>query len=152
MNEAFKNITFVYVVGTTFSDEIQNESDALSKSESLLLLYNMIEYIKSGNSTSYNDCFSTYYFSKHQPQGEFTKQKIYDIIITELSPEVQSSNGKSFTVYNFTVEYRIRHNNGSLRNDIGSDQSRKQYFKISDRDGSGLKIDDVFVITETIIK
>ena len=152
MTEAFKNITYVYGTGTTFSDEIQNEKDALAKSESLLLLYNFIEYIKAGNTDHYNNCFSEYYYGTHQRQTEFTKQKIYDIIITELPSETKSDNGISFIEYNFTVEYRIRHNNGSLRKDIGSDQSRKQYFEISNRSGQGLKIDNIVTIIDTIIK
>ena len=152
MNEAFKNITYVYGTGTIFSDEIQTEKDAKDKSENLLLLYDMIECIKSGDDESYNKCFSSYYFKSHTRQEKFTKQKIYDIIITELPAENKSADGKVFIEYTYTIEYRIRHNNGTLRSDIGSDQSRKQYVKISNRCGEGIKIDDMFIITETVVK
>lgn len=152
MNEAFKNITYVYGSGTVFSDEIQTAEDAKAKSESLLLLYNLVGYIKDGDSDNYNKCFSSFYFSNHERQKEFTKQKIYDIIITEFSTQTKSADGRSFTEYTFTLEYRIRHNNGSLRDDIGSGQSRKQYINISERTGAGLLIDDIYTLNETVIK
>lgn len=152
MNEAFKNITYVYGTGTIFSDEIQTAEDAKDKSEALLLLYNLIESIKDGNDELYNKCFSPYYFESHAHQGEFTKQKIYDIIITELPAENKSIDGKTFVEYIYTIEYRIRHNNGTLRNDVGSDRSKKQYVKISDRFNGTMLIDDMYTVNEIIIQ
>ena len=137
MNEAFKNIEYVYGTGTIFRDEIQTEQDAKNKNEALLLLYKFIEYIKDGDHEGYNDCFSANYFESHERQGEFTKQKIYDIVITEIPNESDKE-------YTFSIEYRIRHNNGSLRKDIGSDQSKKQYVKISPQGNSELLIDDIY--------
>ena len=118
----------------------------------MLLLYNLVEYIKRGDCENYNNCFSSYYFSNHERQDEFTKQKIYDIIITELPPQTKTADGKTFTEHSFTLEYRIRHNNGSLRRDVGSNQSKKQYVKISERMGEGLLIDDIYTLKEAFKK
>ena len=137
--------------GTVFSETILTEEDAKSHGEAFYLLYNLIDYIKAGDHESYNSCFSSYYFKTSQPQGKFTKQKIYDIIITELPTESKSADGVSFMEYNYTIEYRIRHNNGSFRRDIGSDQSKKQYVKLSERSGEGVLIDRIYTVTHTVV-
>ena len=151
MNEAYKNIEYYYGSGTVFSETILTEEDAKSHGEAFYLLYNLIDYIKAGDHESYNACFSSYYFKTSQPQGKFTKQKIYDIIITELPTESKSADGVSFMEYNYTIEYRIRHNNGSFRRDIGSDQSKKQYVKLSERSGEGVLIDRIYTVTHTVV-
>lgn len=150
--EAYKNIEFFYSRGSTvFSETILTDEDAIARGEAFYLLYNLIEYIKAGDYENYNSCFSTYYFSHNQLQGKFTKQKIYDIKITEIQTESKSDGNKSFIEYTYSIEYRIRHNNGSLRNDIGSDQIKKQYVKLSDRNGIGVLIDNIYTMNDTII-
>jgi hypothetical protein len=41
------------------------------------------------------------------------------------------------------VEYRIRNNNGTFRTDIGHDESRKQYFVLSDSTSRDVLIDQI---------
>lgn len=151
MTEAYREIEFYFGTGTVFSETILTDSDAIARGEAFYLLYNLINYIKAGNNEAYNSCFSTYYFKTNSYQPKFTKQKIYDIKITELPSETKSANGVSFIVYNYTIEYRIRHNNGSLRKDIGSNQSRKQYVELSNRTGQGVLIDNIYTIKETVV-
>lgn len=150
--EAYKNIEYFTISGSTvFSETILTDKDAISKGEAFYLLYNYIQYIKAGDHESYNSCFSTYYFKNNPPQGKFTKQKIYDIKITEMQAESKSDGTNSFIEYTYTLEYRIRHNNGSLRKDIGSDQIKKQYIKLSNRNGMGILIDKIYTLNETVI-
>ena len=144
MNEAIKTIEYVYSLGPmTHTDEIITEDDAIGKGDAMHLIYKLIESIKAGDHESYNNCFSSYYYSTHNRQERFTKQKIYDIRVTVLDTQTKYANGALITEYNYLLEYRIRHNNGSLRNDINSDYLGKQQIKISERSGEGLLIDDL---------
>ena len=152
MQEMYKEIEFYYGTGTVFSESILTDEDAIERGDAFYLLFNLIGYIKAGNHEGYNSCFSSYYFNSHSYQSKFTRQKLYDIKITELPEETKSSGGVTYIEYNYTIEYKIRHNNGSLRKDIGSDQSKKQYVKLSNRTGAGILIDNIFTIKETVIQ
>ena len=107
------------------------------------LLCEMVESIIAGNATAYNQCFSELYFTKEEPQDEFSMQKLYDIVIGTYSEETVTKDGKTYTEYIYTLEYKIRRNNGSLRDDMGSNGSRTQYLLISNREGT-LLIDGIY--------
>jgi len=150
MTEAFKEVEYSHGVSTVISEILFDEKDAAAKGKPVELLYNLVEYIKAGDYEGYNSCFSSYYYQTSQPQGPFTKQKIYDITITELSSQTKSADGTAFIEYTYTLEYRIRHNNGTLRKDIGSDQIRKQYIVLSERAGEGILIDMIYILVDTV--
>jgi hypothetical protein len=105
-------------------------------------LRGMVDAILAGDADAYNACFSDLYFTKAERQGEFSMQKLYDIIIGTYSEEKVTENGQTYTKYVYTLEYKIRRNNGSLRSDMGSNGSRTQYLLITDREGK-LLIDGV---------
>ncbi len=92
----------------------------------------------NGDAERYNQMFTENYYTKNEPYERFTPQKIYDILVEQLS--LNSDNGGD--TYYFAVSYSIRQNNGTFRNDIDSDASRKLYFKLVTVD-SQLKIDDI---------
>ena len=107
----------------------------------------MVEYMIMGDAEAYNTCFSPIYFSTQSPKDRFTKQKLYNITIIEVSmTEKQDENGNSYTEYYYKLDYMIRHNNGSLRNDVGSDSIKSQHIYLSDRSGFVL-IDKMIVYT-----
>ena len=56
---------------------------------------------------------------------------------------MQPDKGKAYTQYVFTVEYKIHKNNGTFRTDIGLDESRRQYFVLSDSTGKEVLIDQI---------
>ncbi len=123
------------------------EEDRTHYNEAVNLLYSMVEYMIMGNAEAYNGCFSPIYFETNSPEDYFTKQKIYDITIVEVSEtEKQDENGNVYTEYYYMLEYYIRHNNGSLRTDVGSDEMRPQHVYLSDRSGNVL-IDKLIVYT-----
>ena len=135
--------------GTVITETVLNEKEALNRGEAFYLLYNLIDYIKSGNYEAYNSCFSSTYFSDPNAtvQGKFTKQKIYNITITEISKI--DKNGH--TEYTYSIDYFIRHNDGSLRNDMGSDCSKTQYFILSDKTGNEILIDTMYTLNYEIL-
>ena len=72
-------------------------------------------------------------------------QQIYDVVITEWETE----NKGTYSSTEFHLEYKIRKNNGTLRNDIGSDASKAQQLTITTNNADGtFKIDSVTVVTE----
>ena len=102
------------------------------------MLYDAIE----GDYESYNDRFSANYYKTNQPKEKFTKQKIYDVMIT-YEPAESSTDG-NYTKSVYSVEYRILKNNGTFRNDIG-DGSRKQYITVIKENGE-YRIDSLVTV------
>ena len=130
---------------TGWSDTI-TEEDLTSYNEAVNLIYSLVEYSIMGNVEAYNGCFSPIYYSQAAPKERFTKQKLYNITITEISVKTQTDkNGESYTEYHYKLEYMIRHNNGSLRNDVGSDGIKPLYLYLSDRSGEVL-IDTLYTL------
>jgi hypothetical protein len=104
------------------------------------VLCEMIEYIIAGDADGYNQLLSSNYFDKHEPEPPFSMQQLYDIKLTKIK-ETEMEAG--YTQYEFEVEYRIRHNNGTFRTDIGDGESRKQYFILSDSTSKDVLIDQI---------
>lgn len=109
-----------------------------------VVLKTMIECIIAGDAEGYNALFSENYFANHTPEDAFTMQQLYDIKLTKVAQsEITPERGKSYTQYEFEVEYKIRWNNGTFRTDIGHDESKKQYFVLSDSTSSEVLIDQI---------
>ena len=106
----------------------------------VVVLCEMIERIIAGDADGYNDLFSSNYYENNDPEPPFTMQQVYDIKLTKVK-EMQTSQG--YTQYEFDVEYRIRHNNGTFRTDIDEGESRKQYFVLSDSTSKKVLIDQI---------
>lgn len=92
----------------------------------------------NGRYTEYNEMFTDNYYKTNEPYIRFAPQMIYDIEIEKLSETY--SGGQ--TVYEYNVSYRIYKNNGTFRNDIGSDGSKTLMFTLVD-DGNEVKIDAI---------
>lgn len=124
-----------------------DDQDAVTEGPAVNLIYNMIGYMISGNNEAYNSCFSTEYYKYAQPIGKFTQQKLYNITITEVSKtDKTDENGNTYVEYYYTLEYMIRHNNGSLRKDMGSDCIKAQHIFLSERYGDEVLIDKIATI------
>ena len=104
------------------------------------LLYLLVLSAMDGDHETYNGFFSDLYYETNEPKESFSMQKLYDIRITRV--DESKKDGAQYTEYIYALDYKIRRNNGSLRDDIDSDGSRTQYFLITDRDGA-VKIDKV---------
>lgn len=96
-----------------------------------------VEYFKTiekGDVDTYNTYFTDAYYETVEPYESFAPQMIYNINVQQLS-ETFGEDGT--TTWTFNVSYMIYRNDGTFRNDIGSDAAKKLYYQlISDRDGN----------------
>ena len=107
------------------------------------LLANFVAAMMNGDSDQYNTFFSELYFRSNEPQEAFSMQKLYEIQVSPYSKtEKTGEDGRKYTEYIYALQYKIRKNNGSLRDDMDSDGLRPQYILITDREGS-LLIDKI---------
>lgn len=98
------------------------------------------ETVIAGDTDTYNTFFSDLYYETNEPHNEFAPQMLYDIQIEMLSQDPQNDGT---TLYAFDVSYKIHRNDGTFRNDIGSDGSKTLYFELfEDKDGN-VRIDRI---------
>lgn len=123
----------IYDVDTGLRESLEPE-DFEAYDESVRFMYDFVNAIIGGDVEKYNSCFADAAYRKEA----FTKQKLYNILITKLSEEEIEDESGTWTEYEFVLEYMIRHNNGTLRLDIESDAIRAQYITVTDRSGEYL--------------
>lgn len=108
------------------------EEDYTSCNKAVQLLIKLVQAARDGDAAAYNACFSSEYINKEGEFAPFTMQKIYDINIREYN--TSSSQTKLPDTYKelyvYGLSYKIKDNNGSLRNDMGSDASREQFISV----------------------
>ncbi len=95
------------------------------------------EYFKTiiaGDVETYNTYFTDAYYEEYEPYVSFAPQMIYNIEIEQLR---ETPNDDGSTTYAFNVTYMIYRNDGTFRNDMGSDAAKKLYYElIEDRNGN----------------
>lgn len=111
--------------------------------EGAAVLRQMIQAVINGDADAYNALFSSNYYENHDPEPPFTMQRLYDIKLTKVSETPVSGEKGKYTQYEFEVEYKIRLNDGTYRTDIGHDESKKQYFVLSDSVTGEVLIDQI---------
>ena len=105
----------------------------------------MMEYLNciiGGDYNSYKNFFSQLYFETENVPEIFTMQRVYETTIEIIGETAVTKSNKNYTEYRLSLDYKINRNDGTLRNDMGSDCFRTQYFLITNREGS-LKIDTI---------
>ena len=122
------NYTFKTAIG---------EQDVTSYNQAVQLLIRLVQAAIAGDETAYNACFSPEYIAKSGLQGAFTMQKIYDICIEKYLVPSDMVVPKNYSdMYAYGLTYRIKDNNGSLRQDVESDATRMQMITVViDRSG-----------------
>ena len=98
------------------------------------------ETVIAGDAETYNTFFSDLYYQSNKPYVRFAPQMMYDIRIEMLSSDPQNDGT---TLYAFNVEYKIHRNDGTFRNDIDSDASKKLYFELFEDKEGVVKIDRI---------
>ena len=111
--------------------------------EGAAVLRQMIQAVINGDADAYNALLSSNYYENHDPEPPFTMQRLYDIKLTKVSETLVSGEKGKYTQYDFEVEYKIRLNDGTYRTDIGHDESKKQYFVLSDSVTGEVLIDQI---------
>ncbi len=107
----------------------------------------VFEYLNcaiNGDADGLNALFSENYLSENGKKADFTMQQLYNISVTAESSETKTENGVGVKSYTFSVEYTIRMNNGTFRNDVGSSGSKAEHVTVVEHGGKYL-IDSVKV-------
>ena len=113
-----------------------SESTEMTEDKEFFVYY--FDCAINGRYTEYNELFTDNYYKKNEPYVRFAPQMIYDITVEKLSESYKDGN----TVYKYNVSYKIYKNNGTFRNDIGSDGSKTLMFTLIGN-GSEVKIDAI---------
>ncbi len=111
-------------------------------SPEVLFLCDWLNTVVDGDADAYNGYFNQTYFQNVEPQKPFAQQMLYNIHLTYHS-EQKEGNDRLVT---FTVEYMIRHNNGTYRQDIESDASRPQRVTLRVAEDGTLAIERLLTI------
>ncbi len=123
--------------GVTYSIE---EETLLQESAEVQFFYEYFAAIREGDDVAYAALFSTSYDG--DIAEDFTQQLLYDITVYP-----QTSGG---SIVSYRVEYRIFRNNGSFRDDVGSDTIRPLLIEL-ERVGNSLKIKSVSTYTSHLM-
>ena len=126
--------------GTT--EELTDKNIAVY-GEAAIVLRNAINAIIAGDADAYNALFSENYYAYHEPEAPFTMQRLYDIKLTLVDETEKSNERGKYTQYEYVVEYKIRSNDGTFRTDIGHDESRMQYFVLTNSTTDEVLIDQI---------
>ena len=113
-----------------------------SENGTVEFMLDYLDCIISGDYKRYGNFFSDLFFESESVPEIFTMQRIYEITIEFLGETSVVESNKNYTEYRLSLDYKINRNDGTLRNDMGSDCFRTQYFLITNRDGD-LKIDTI---------
>ena len=121
--------------GTTYSVE---ESQLSGEDEFVAFFYDYFQAIIQGDVEAVLAMYAADYQGSVKLPATFTSQMVYDIT---LYPQTESGS-----VSSYRVDYRIYRNNGTLRNDVGSDTIRPLIFTLIEENGE-LKIYSVVPYT-----
>ncbi len=95
-----------------------NDDQSKSFVPEVLYLRDFLEIMMHADLDAYNNCFNEIYYKKHEKQGAFSQQMIYEAEIRFAGEETAANGTKTSTYYLF---YKLYQNDGSLRRDVGSD-------------------------------
>ena len=109
--------------------------------DSFSVINNFVKYAIAGDHEKLNDLFSDEYIeAEGEIKMEFTMQQLYNIKVTYITDTTTEGDGYTYSSQDFWLEYMIRKNNGTFRNDMASDCIKKEYVRITNRNGE-LEID-----------
>ncbi len=102
------------------------EKDMASYSDDVKFFVNYFDLAIKGNYDAYNSLFTENYYKSNEEYFSFTQQMIYDMHIEKLGEGTE----RGLNAYYFNVSYKIHRNNGTFRNDIGSDGYKTLHFTL----------------------
>ncbi len=109
----------------------------------ILFMMDYIDAIVNGDVETYNSCHaSEYYKSGRKPKENFTMQKLYAIKLTTVDTWYDDAGSEALRYYNIGIDYMIKNNNGTLRNDMGSDAIRRIYLTLKETSSGTITITD----------
>ncbi len=100
------------------------------------LICDFINYAINGDEVALNSLFSDEYIEADgKTKMDFTMQQLYNIKITYIKMLSEEVDGNTYVSYDYWLEYMIRKNNGTFRNDMESDCIKKEYVRVTNRAG-----------------
>lgn len=118
------------------SGEALTEEDYRQKGVASEFFYEFFDAVICGDAAGYRSMLTENYLSENDVPERFSMQRLYDIRVDQVQEVSQTEyKGATAYVYYFEVQYKIFKNNGSFRNDIGSNQSVTQYYELYDLGG-----------------
>ena len=99
--------------------------------DEVLFFEDYFKTIINGDNEAYNKMFTESYLATYGEKAAFTPQMVYGMQVEEV---FENESGGVLT-FGFDVDYKIFQNNGTFRDDIYSDASRKMYIEITDASG-----------------
>lgn len=140
----------------SFRDLNSNLTESLTKEQyalhgdAIYFMTQLIQTIIQGDADSYNKMFSDDYYKTNDKKEAFTPQKLYGssstlgirITLEEDKEVTDLEMGIIYKQYIIKLEYMIHQNNGTFRDDIGSDAMKPVHYVITTKTGK-LLIDSV---------
>ena len=118
--------------------EMVTEANVDSMPDSAQFFYRYFDCVISGNYEEYKSFFTQDYLKHNTIPDKFTKQKIYDIEVNLVNRENIEKDGVNIIVDTFIVKYKIMDNNGTFRNDVGSNTTVPLVFQLYKQNNSVL--------------
>lgn len=98
--------------------------------------YEYFDAIIRGDCETYRSFLTPSYIKLFDPPERFTMQMLYDIEVNRTQYSTKGTyEGQDATVHYFSVKYKIFENDGTFRDDVGSNTSTTQYYEIYDVNG-----------------
>ena len=123
-----------------------SEQDLETYGVSAKLFFDYFGDVMNGRYEAYGDYFTDRYKKDVKLPERFTMQNVYDIDVQLFSREVIDDSSKKYRE-TYEVRYKIRNNNGTLRNDVESDTIKPIVFElIVDDQNNTADIDDIYPV------
>lgn len=115
--------------GYTETERVENEA-AANLSPELKLLIRLVRAAEAGDAFAYRRCFAEEYLDVSKLPTTFTMQKVYDIVLTSYMTAGTTVPPGYVSAATYGIRYKIKDNNGSLREDMGSDCEHEQFVSV----------------------
>ena len=131
-----REVVYAYdATGVGFSTTITEEEWDSFDGE-VKFLYQYLQNIIAGDVEAYNACLSERYIREFGREDLFSPQMLYEMKISFYRAD--ADGGKVYL-----LEYKIYHNDGSFRTDVGSGMSRPQFVKVIEPSEGQYKIENI---------
>ncbi len=126
---------YVLYTDGALSITLANEDDVTATGDAAAFFYAFFDAVIRGDHETVNAMTTEAFAADHGLWEPFTMQRLYDIHVVKLRE--YSSDDHKMTIFEFDVSYSIHRNNGTFRDDIGSNAARTQVYQLLRDDNTG---------------
>jgi len=117
-----------------------NEAELKKLDSSVNFVCQYLQAVINGDVTAYNAMLSTEYVEKNGYQAAFNPQMIYNVTIYEYESQTLADGAKVIT---YKLDYMIYRNDGTFRQDMGSDAIRSQFIVLNCATDGSITVKDL---------